>query len=138
MPACPNETIRGTGDGQTFSVSQFTLANRLRSSTRGYYLFVRFDTELPAVIGDQTLVLDPQVGLPGVPGSSPLSSGPPRKAVVEIAPRDPSEDGYTAISGSLTVSAAGGVARGTMQGNFSPNAPSGSPVRFVGAFVCKH
>jgi hypothetical protein len=138
MPACPNETISGTGGGQTSSVSEFTLNNGLRSSFGGYQLFVRFDAALPAVTGDQTLVLDPQVGLPGIPGSSPSSSGLPRKAVVEIAPRDPSQAGYTAISGSLTVSAGGGVARGTMEGNFSANAPAGSPVRFVGAFVCKH
>jgi hypothetical protein len=139
VPTCPNETISGTGpDGQTSSVSQFRLANDLRSAQRGYHLFIGFDTALPAEMGDQTLQLDPQVGLPALPGSTPAASGNPQKADVQITPRDPQSDGYTAVSGSLTVSAGGGVARGTVQGNFSPNAPAGSPARFVGAFVCKH
>ena len=139
MPTCRNETISGTGpDGQTSSVSQFRLANDLRSAQRGYHLFISFDTALPADMGDQTLQLDPQVGLPFEPGSTPAVNGNPQKADVQISPRDPQSDGYTAVSGSLTVSAAGGVARGTVQGNFSANGPAGSPVRFVGSFVCKH
>jgi ectoine hydroxylase-related dioxygenase (phytanoyl-CoA dioxygenase family) len=45
MPTCRNETISGTGpDGQTSSVSQFRLANDLRSAQRGYHLFISFDT----------------------------------------------------------------------------------------------
>lgn len=138
MPACPNETITGSGNGQSYSVSEFTLGNSLRSSARGYYLLVRFDAALPAEIGDQTLVLDPRVGLPGEPGLSSSGGGTPQRAVVQITPRDPQEDGYTAISGSLTVSAAGGAARGAMEGNFNANGPAALPVRFVGAFVCKH
>jgi hypothetical protein len=137
-PDCPNATISETSATQTTSVSRFNLNNQLRSSSRRYILFIRFDAALSSEIGDQTLQLDPSVGFPGAPESSPASNGSPQKAIVSITPRDPNEDGYTAISGSLTVSAGGGVARGTMEGNFSANAPAGSPVRFVGAFVCKH
>ena len=69
-----------------------------------------FDAALPAAIAEQTLQLDPVVGLPGAPGENPAGNGTPQKAVVQITPRDPQEDGYTAASGTLTVSSASGVA----------------------------
>jgi hypothetical protein len=135
-PDCPNQTVSGTADGQTSSASQFTLNNQLRSSARRYILIIRFDGALPAEAGEQTLQLDPLVGMPGLPGST--SSGPPHKADLSVTPRDPAEDGYVAASGSLTVSSAGGVARGRIEGNFSPNGTAAAPMRFGGTFACKH
>lgn len=134
-PACPNQTISGTMNGQSASVSQFTLNNQLRSTSRRYILFVRFDGALPTDAAEQTLLLDPRVGLPpGGPGSGPSNTGAPTAAILQLTPRDPSEDGYTASSGSLTVSSAHGVAQGRIDGNFGGGGTT--PLRIAGAFAC--
>jgi hypothetical protein len=136
-PACPNHTynVIEQGRGQ-ITLSQFGLDNQLRSSSRRYILFIRFDAPLPAETIDQTLQFDPRGNSSGPPGS-PSSDGTLGAAVVQITPRDPYADPYTTASGSLTVSSSHGVARGKIEGNFS--APSTvSPVRIVGTFACNH
>jgi hypothetical protein len=141
-PACPNQTIGGTVNGQTQpNVSQFVLNNQLRSSSRRYILSIRFDAALPAEAPAQTLTLAPGPGLlPGQAASTTLT-----RATVDITPRDPTEAGYVTLSGSLTVSSTRGVARGTIDGNFigptrtdrpAPTPISGSPVRITGSFAC--
>lgn len=138
-PACPNQTVTGTGNGQTTSASLFTLNNQLRSSLRRYILTMRFDGALPVETAEQTLQLDPRVGfLPDMPGAAPSNNGPPTAAVLQITPRDPSEDGYTTVSGSLTVSSSHSVAQGRIEGSFSTNGPAVSPVRIAGTFACNH
>src|SRR6266852_658885 len=52
-PSCPNGTITGTGNGQTFSVSRFGLDNQLRSSSRRYVLSVSFNAPLPPEAADR-------------------------------------------------------------------------------------
>jgi hypothetical protein len=145
-PACPNQSVTGSGNGQTSSVSRFGLSNQLRSSSRRYILSVTFDAAFPAEAPEQTLQIDPQVFLPGPPGPGPSGNGALSSAVVEIAPRDPYEDGYTPSSGSVTVSSSHGVARGRIDGNFNvgptrpdrpaPTSTTVSPVRVMGTFVC--
>jgi hypothetical protein len=138
-PACPNQTVTGTGNGQTTSASLFTLNNQLRSSSRRYIFFMRLDGALPAETAEQTLHLDPRVGfLPDMAGPAAPNTGPPTAAVLQITPRDPSEDGYTAVSGSLTVSSSHSVAQGRIEGSFSSNGPAVSPVRIAGTFACNH
>ncbi len=147
-PACPNQTITGTADGQTSSVSQFGLNNQLRSSSRRYILSVSFDGALPSEAAEQTLKIDPGVFLPGPPGSGPAGSGAITAAVVAVTPRDPTEVGYTPQSGSVTVTSSNGVARGRIDGDFNvaptrPDRPIDtstpvSPVRVAGTFACNH
>src|SRR5438067_12962495 len=74
-PACPNQTITETANGQTSSVSQFGLGNQLRSTSRRYILFMRFDAELPAEATEQTLQINPGAFLMAPPESGPASSG---------------------------------------------------------------
>src|SRR6266852_924246 len=102
-PSCPNGTITGSGNGQSFSTSRFGLDNQLRSSSRRYILSLSFDAPLPAEAAEQTLRIDPQVFLPGPPQPG-LSGGVLTSAVVVSTPRDPREDGYTTASGAVTVS----------------------------------
>jgi hypothetical protein len=147
-PVCPNQTITGGTSSQTISVSQFDLRNQLRSSTRRYILSVRFDAALPAESPQQTLNIDPRVGLPaGMPGSGPPNTGAPVAAIVQVTPRDPYEDGYTAVSGTVTVSSTHGVAQGRFEGSITgagatrPDRPAPSsntvtPVRIAGTFAC--
>jgi hypothetical protein len=150
-PACPNQTISGTMNGQALpNFSQFTLSNQLRSSSRRYIFSVRFDGALPAESAEQTLQLDPRVGLPpGMPGSGPPNTGAPLGAVLQITPRDPYEDTYVAASGSVTVSSSHGVAQGQIDGSFGGGGPTRpdrpaqpstkpSPLRIAGTFACSH
>ncbi len=149
-PACPNQTISGTMNGQALpSVSQFTLSNQLRSSSRRYIFSMRFDGALPVESAEQTLQLDPRVGLPpGLPGSA-TTTGPPQGAIVQISPRDPYEDGYATVSGSVTVSSSHGVAFGRIDGGFGgtgpirpdrpvPSSTKPTPLRIAGSFACNH
>ena len=132
-PSCPNQTNPNPNMNGT---PQFNMSNQLRSSSRRYILFVRFDAGLPAEASDQTLRLDPQVANPGML-ASPTSEGRLTSAEVQITPRDPDSDGYTAATGSLVVSSSHGQARGRIEGSLSGGA-SGSPVRVTGSFVCNH
>jgi len=142
-PACPNQTVTETENGQTSSVSRFGLGNQLRSSSRRYILFVRFNAPLATEAGEQTLLIDPAAFLPGPPGSGPSSGGALTSAVVQITPRDPYEDAYTPGAGSVTVSSSHGVARGTIDGSFTvgqdrppPTSMAASPLRVRGTFAC--
>lgn len=129
-PSCPN-------------ASRFTLSNQLRSSSRRYILLIQFDAALPAEAAEQTLDLAGGPGfMPGEPASSTLS-----RALIQVTPRDPGEIGYTTVSGSLTVSATHGVARGKIEGSFTgptrPDRPAptpivGAPVQIAGTFACNH
>jgi hypothetical protein len=141
-PACPNQTISGTANGQGQpDVSQFELNNQLRSSSRRYILSIRFDAALPAEAPEQTLTLAPGPGLlPGQPASTTLA-----RATVDITPRDPTGSGFIAMSGSLTVSSTKGVAHGRFDGSFTapartdrpaPTPISGAPARVTGTFAC--
>ena len=141
-PACPIQTSSGGAYGQSqHDVSQFTLSNQLRSSSRRYILTIRFDAALPAEAPEQTLTLEPGPGfLPGEPASTTLG-----RATVEITPRDPTEAGYVTVSGSLVVSSTQGVAHGRIDGSFigptrtdrpAPTPVSGSPARVTGTFAC--
>ncbi len=139
-PACPNETS---------SASPFGLSNQLRSSSRRYIFSVSFDAGLPAESVEQTARIDPAAFMPGPPWSGLASNGTLSAAQVHITPRDPYEDGYTAASGTVTVSSSHGVARGRIDGKFSAGGPTRSdrpapssntvsPVRVVGTFACTH
>ncbi len=142
QPVCPNQNINGPGNGQP-NASQFTLSNQLRSSSRRYILFIRFDAALPAETSVQTLTLAPGPGfLPGEPVSSTLIS-----PLVQVTPRDPYENGYTTVSGSLAVASSHGVAHGRIDGSFTgptrpdrpaPSSSTVSPVRIAGTFACNH
>ena len=145
-PACPNQRITETSNGQTSSVSRFGLGNQLRSASRRYILSMSFDAPLPAEAIEQTLQIDPGAFLPGPPGSGPASSGAPTSALVQVRPRDPYEDAYTPVSGSVTASSTHGVARGRIDGMLSagptrpdrpaPTSTSPIPVRVTGTFAC--
>jgi hypothetical protein len=134
-PACPNHVYNVIQDGQQITQSQFGLDNQLRSSSRRYVLFIRFDAALPAETIDQRLQLDPRANTYGPPGS-PSSDGTLGAAVVQITPRDPYADPYTTASGSLIVSSSHGVARGKIDGTFSVT--SRAPTRITGTFACNH
>jgi hypothetical protein len=134
-PGCPNVAINNGGANGT-GPSQFNLSNQLRSSSRRYILLVRFDAALPAETSDQTLQLDPQVAMAGLPGFA-SGNGALTGAIVQITPRDPASDGYTAATGSLVVSSSHGQAHGRIDGNLSGGA-SGSPVWVSGTFDCNH
>ncbi len=145
-PSCPNGTITGTGNGQTFSVPRFGLVNQLRSSSRRYILLLSFDAPLPPEAAEQRLQIAPGAFLPGPPGSGPTSGGALSAAVVEITPRDPYEDGYTPGSGTVIVSSSHGVARGRIDGNFNvaptrpdrpaPTSTGAAPAHLTGTFAC--
>jgi hypothetical protein len=144
-PACPNQTITGADPGQTSSVSQFGLHNQLRSSSRRYILTMNFDAALPADAAESTLQISPSRFLPG---SGQAGNGALTTALVTIAPRDPTEDGFTPDSGSVTVSSSKGVAQGQIDGHFNvgptrpdrpaPTPATASPVRVTGTFACSH
>lgn len=147
-PSCPNGTITGSGNGQTFSVSRFGLSNQLRSPSRRYILLLSFDAPLPAEAAEQTLQIDPGLFLPGPPGSGPSSGGALTAAVVQITPRDPYEVGYTPGHGTVTVSSSHGIARGRIDGTFNvgptrpdrpaPTSTTAAPAHLTGSFVCDH
>jgi len=148
-PECANQTITGGTNSQTTSVLRFDLRNQLRSSSRRYILSMRLDGALPAESAQQTLVIDPSLGLPpGMPGSGPPNTGPPTGAIIEITPRDPYEDSYVATSGSLTISSSHGVAKGHIDGSFAggstrpdrpaPPSTKPTPVTVAGTFTCNH
>lgn len=134
-PECPN--------GADNATPQFRLNNQLRSSSRRYILLIVFDAPLPSEAVEQTLTLAPGSGfLPGEPPSSHVT-----RAIVEITPRDPTEVGYTTLSGSLTVSSTHGIARGQIDGAFigalrsdrpTPTYLAASPLRITGSFACNH
>jgi len=144
-PACPNETIGGSLNGQPRpTVSLFTLRNQLRSSSRRYILFVRLDSPLSAETAEQALPLKNGPELrPGEPASATLT-----RALVEITPRDPTGDSFITQSGSLTVSSTHGVAHGRIDGSFSsgptrsdrpaPSSNTVSPLTVSGTFACDH
>jgi hypothetical protein len=137
-PTCSNHPDTGFGNGK------FTLSNQLRSSSRRYILFIGFDAALAAEAPEQTLQVGGYVDLPGTgPANGPLSA-----AIVQVTPRDPYEDGFTATSGSLAVSASHGVARGRIDAGFvtgpprpdrpAPTPTTVSPVQITGTFACNH
>ena len=140
-PACPNANINGPGNGSA-NGSEFTLGNQLRSSSRRYILYVRFNSALPADSAEQTLDLAPGPGF--LPGES--ASATPARATVQITPRDPQEDGFITQSGSITVASSKGVAKGRIDGGFTggatrsdrpaPSSNTVSPVGIAGTFAC--
>jgi hypothetical protein len=149
-PDCANQTISGGTNSQTISVSRFDLRNQLRSSSRRYILSIRLDGALPAESAQQTLVIDPSLGMPpGMPGSGPPNTGPPTAAIIQITPRDPYEDSYVATTGSLTISSSRGVAKGRIDGSFAgggstrpdrpaPSSTKPTPLTVAGTFACSH
>ena len=146
-PACPNRTINGSANGQTLSSTQFGLGNQLRSASRRYILNLSFNAALPADEGQETLQIDPGAFLPGPPGSGSSTAGL-TSAVIQVTPRDPYEDAYTPVSGTVSVSASRGVARGSIDGSLSvgptrpdrpaPPSTAPTPVRITGTFECNH
>jgi prepilin-type processing-associated H-X9-DG protein len=149
-PDCANQTISGGTNSQTISVSRFDLRNQLRSSSRRYILSIRLDGALPAESAQQTLVIDPSLGMPpGMPGSGPPNTGPATGAIIQITPRDPYEDSYVATTGSLTISSSRGVAKGRIDGSFAgggstrpdrpaPSSTKPTPLTVAGTFACNH
>jgi hypothetical protein len=125
------------------SQSQFLFGNQLRSSSRRYILSVRLDGPLATEAAEQTLPLSPGAGF--MPGEqAPTTS---TRALVEVTPRDPKEEAYLAVSGSLTVSSSHGVARGRIEGKFTSDEPTRSdrpayvratelPLTIGGTFAC--
>ena len=118
----------------------FGLNNQLRSSSRRYVLTIRFDAALPAEAPEQTLALGLGPGI--LPGQTATAL---TRASVEITPRDPTESGFVAESGTLTVSSSHGVARGTIDGSFTgptrtdrpaPTPIRGAPARITSTFAC--
>ncbi|HXC77019.1 MAG TPA: hypothetical protein VNU19_08200 [Candidatus Acidoferrum sp.] len=148
-PACPNQIITGSENGQTSSAPQFGFSNQLRSSTSRYIFTLSFNGALSAEAADQTLQIYPGAFLPGPGGPGRSSNGMPTEAVVQVTPRDPSEDGYTPQSGSVTVSSSHGMAQGRIDASFvaggaprpdrpAPTSTTASPVRITGTFACNH
>jgi hypothetical protein len=147
-PPCPNYTVSGSVNGQNQpSVSQFGLGNQLRSSSRRYIFSVSLDAALPAEAAEQTIPIDNRVFMPVPQGPGPSSHGALSAAMIHITPRDPYEDGYSPVSGSVTVSSSHGVARGRIDANFpdlsitrpdrpAPTPTSVSPTRITGTFTC--
>lgn len=142
-PACPNHTVTGSGNGVTSSVTMFSLGNQLRSSSRRYILTIRFDSPLPAEAAEQTLSLSSGPWM--MPGAPAAPS--PTSALVQVTPRDPTQEGYLTQSGTLTVSSTHGVARGRIEGKFSGHGPtradrpapspaSEPPLSISGTFAC--
>jgi hypothetical protein len=144
-PACPNQTLTGTANGGTTTVSRFSMSNQLRSSSRRYIFSIGLDRALPAEASAQTIQLRGFVDLPGQPlaGSSGTEPG---QARIQITPRDPDGESFTAVSGSLSIASTHGVARGTIDGSFNTGptrsdrpAPSSSttpPAGITGTFAC--
>ncbi|GAC1639508.1 MAG: hypothetical protein PVS2B1_04860 [Candidatus Dormibacteraceae bacterium] len=144
-PLCPNHTISGSINGVNSSVSEFGFGNQLRSSSRRYIFGVRFNSTLPAEASEQTVSLTPGKWLmPGAPTSSTLTN-----AYVSITPRDPQAESYLVESGSITISATHGAAKGRIEGKFSGHGPTRpdrpayspaaeSPVSISGTFACNH
>ena len=146
-PACPNQTISGTMNGQRLDdVSKFTLSNQLRSSSGRYSLLITFNGALPAEATAQSLQIDPSVGKPDFPGSAPSNAGSPLAAFVYVFPRNSNDPGFTAGSGSITVWSSHGVAQGRVDGTFSqggsrPDRPAPPqtttpPAKITGTFAC--
>jgi hypothetical protein len=134
-PACANHTVEGR--------TQFALNSQLRSSSRRYILYIGLDAALAAETAEQTVTLHPGEGfIPEGPVLSTITS-----AMVQVTPRDPYENGFVTVSGSLTVASSKGVARGRIDGSFvgptrtdrpAPTPVAGSPVRVTGSFACNH
>ncbi len=134
-PSCPNS-----------SMSQFGFGNQLRSSSRRYIIFLRFDAALPAEAAEQTLPIDPRVFPLVAPAGGSAGNGTLSAAMLGITPRDPYEDEFKASSGSITVSSSRGVAHGRIDGKFNvgpfrsdrpaPSPATMSPVLVTGVFAC--
>jgi len=145
-PACPNQTVSGSGNGQTFSESRFGLGIQLRSTSRRYIFSMSFNASLPLESAEQTLQIEPGAFLSGPPGSGSTDNRALTSAVVQVTPRDPYEDAYTPVSGSVSVASTRGVARGSIDGTFStgptrtdrpaPTATAATPIRVTGTFAC--
>ena len=144
-PACPNQTFTATANGATTSVSRFSMRNQLRSSSRRYIFSIGLDRALPADAAAQTIRLSGFVDLPGMPGAGSSGTGP-GAANIQITPRDPDGESFTAVSGSLWIASMGGMAHGTIDGSFStgstrsdrpaPSSTTESPVSITGTFAC--
>ena len=129
----------------TQSSSRFTFDNQLRSSSRRYILFIQFDRVLPSDMSAETVQLDPAAMLPKGPTESQVvgPAGPPH-AIIQITRRDPTDGGFTPVSGTIVLSSAHGIFTGAIDANFSAGSrpdrpqPSGpeSPVRMTGSFTC--
>lgn len=142
-PSCPNHTVT-VGGPNTTSISQLTLSNQLRSSSRRYILFIRTEFAVPSTAGEQTLRLDPSFEMPG-PVSGPPDAGTGPRAEVQITPRDPQVDGAMPQSGTLTLSSSHGVVQGRIDGTFNLGpfrsdrpqpSPFWSPAKITGTFTC--
>lgn len=134
-PACANQTITSQNGATQSSVIQFTLGNQLRSATGRYIFFVRFNGAVPTDMSEQVLRIDPAGGFPKGPDTPPPAQSTPALAIVQLTPRDSSNAGYTPSSGSITVSAAGGVVSGSIDAGFGQTTGSG-PDHLTGRFEC--
>ena len=117
-PACPNQTITGTLNGQSQTTrSQFRLNNQLRSSSRRYMFLVGFDIPFGPEMPERILQINPQSFMPDTSQSEPgiLSAA---HAEIQMTPRDPIGDAYTPGAGTLTVSSAHGIVRGHINATF--------------------
>ncbi|HEY1420014.1 MAG TPA: hypothetical protein VGG90_04820 [Candidatus Dormibacteraeota bacterium] len=137
-PTCSNQTVTDAQVGHSpTSVSEFSLDNQLRSTSRRYIFFMRAGTAFPTDMAQQTLPLDGRAGMPGQPQGAGV--------VLTITPRDPQEDGETSVSGTLTISSSRGVVHGEIDGSFTNGPPRAdrpapsahwSPERITGSFTC--
>ena len=130
----------------TQNASRFTFDNQLRSSSRRYILFIQFDSAFPADMPEQTVKLDPSAMLlpKGQSQSAPPDHSGPPHAIIQVTPRDPTEGGYTADSGTIVLSSTRGIFTGAIDARFSvgsrpdrpqPSTPP-SPMRITGSFAC--
>jgi len=137
-PACPNLVTTGTNVSThtTSSVTRFSLNNQLRSSLRRYILGITFNAALPAQSAERTLPFDASAMMLGPPmaGSLPSTLS---AASVGVISRDPTDAGSNTVSGSLSVSASGGIARGSFSGSFGASSTT-QPVTVTGSFACNH
>jgi hypothetical protein len=126
--------------------SRFTFANQLRSSSRRYILLIQFDAAFPADMPEQTLQLDPSAMLlPKGPGQpAPPDHSGPAHAIIQVTPRDPTEGGFTADSGTMVLPSTHGIFTGGIDATFRIGSRSDRPqpstqpppVKIAGSFTC--
>ena len=145
-PACPRKASTVTINGQTQTGDpQLFITNQLRSSSRRYIFFMRSDLAFTADMSEQALVIDPAAFQPtALPPSVPINSSTPAHALIEVTPRGAMGDAYIPGSGTIKLSAAHGVVRGTIDASIStatrsdrPQPSTGPmPSKIAGTFAC--
>lgn len=134
LPACPIK-----------AGSPFQLENQLRSSSRRYILLIRSNLDVSGDLAAEAADVNPGTFLVKGPEASPPVAGSTPVALIQVTPRDPTEDGYTPGSGTLTLSSGSGVVQGTIDAGISQSTrsdrpqPSGpaSPQAIRGRFACR-